>query len=168
MTGQSRTAHFVATLGWNKQELLERARGLLAPGKIDTLLKEKSEAYSRRRPAAEGLFAGAPDAIGNNMFWNTLYAPRQDLVFPSISRKWAHGAGWVLGEWDGFFGSLLTSLEDKDQSLATIRALLLAQTESGLIPNGVTGAGTSPDRSQPPVGAYCVWKCCSAIPTTKC
>ena len=164
VTGQSRTAHFVATLGWNKQELLERARGLLAPGKIDTLLKEKSEAYSRRRPAAEGLFAGAPDAIGNNMFWNTLYAPRQDLVFPSISRKWAHGAGWVLGEWDGFFGSLLTSLEDKDQSLATIRALLLAQTESGLIPNGVTGAGTSPDRSQPPVGAYCVWKVLQRYP----
>lgn len=164
VTGQSRTAHFVATLGWNKQELLERAHGLLAPGKIDAMLKERSEAYARRRPAAEGLFAGAPDAIGNNMFWNTLYAPQPDLVFPSISRKWAHGAGWVLGEWDGFFGSLLTSLEDKDQTLATIRALLLAQTESGFIPNGVTGGGDTPDRSQPPVGAYCVWKVLQRYP----
>jgi len=70
----------------------------------------------------------------------------------------------VLGEWDGFFGSLLTSLEDKDQSLATIRALLLAQTESGLIPNGVTGAGNFADRSQPPVGAYCVWKVLQRYP----
>src|SRR5271157_1640146 len=164
MTGESRTAHFVATLGWNKQELLGRAQALLAPEKIDVMLKEKSEAYARRRPAAEGPFAGAPDAIGNNMFWNTLYAPQPDLVFPSITRKWAHGAGWVLGEWDGFFGSLLSSLEDKDQSLATIRALLLAQTGSGLVPNVVTGGGDSPDRSQPPVGAYCVWKLLQRYP----
>ncbi|MFZ0760732.1 MAG: trehalase family glycosidase [Candidatus Sulfotelmatobacter sp.] len=164
VTGQSHTAHFVATLGWNKQELLGRAQALLAPGKIDALLQEKSEAYARRRPVAEGLFAGAPEAIGNNMFWNTLYAPQPDLVFPSISRKAAHDAGWVLGEWDGFFGSLLTSVEDKDQTLATIRALLLAQTESGLIPNGVTGAGVTPDRSQPPVGAYCVWKVLQRYP----
>jgi hypothetical protein len=164
MTGQSRTAHFVATLGWNKQELLARAQTLLVPGVVDAMLKKRSEAYAHQRPAADGLFAGAPDAIGNNMFWNTLYAPQPDLVFPSISRKGAHNAGWVLGEWDGFFGSLLTSLEDKDQSLAAIRALLLAQTKSGLIPNGVTGAGDTPDRSQPPVGAYCVWKVLQRYP----
>jgi hypothetical protein len=164
VTGQSRTAHFVATLGWNKQELLARAETLLSPGKIDDMLKKSSEAYARRRPAADGLFAGAAEAIGNNMFWNTLYAPQPDLVFPSISRKAAHNAGWVLGEWDGFFGSLLSSLEDKDQSLATIRALLLAQTESGFIPNGVTGGGITPDRSQPPVGAYSVWKVLQRYP----
>jgi Trehalase len=164
VTGQSRLAHFVATLGWNKQELLARAQTLLAPGSVDAMLKKSSEAYATRRPAADGLFAGAPAAIGNNMFWNTLYAPQPDLVFPSISRKAAHNAGWVLGEWDGFFGALLSSLEDKDQSLATIRALLLAQTESGLIPNGVTGGGNTPDRSQPPVGAYCVWKVLQRYP----
>jgi hypothetical protein len=105
------------------------------------MLKEKSEAYARRRPVADGLFAGATDAIGNNMFGNTLYAAQPDLVLPSISRKWAHGAGRVLGEWDGFFASVPSSLEAKDQSLATIRALLLAQTEGGLIPNGATGGG---------------------------
>jgi len=164
VTGQSRRAHFVATLGWDEQELLARARTLLAPGNVDAMLKKSSEAYAGRRPAADGLFAGSPDAIGNNMFWNTLYAPQPDLVFPSISRKAAHNAGWVLGEWDGFFGSLLSSLEDKDQSLATIRALLLAQTESGLIPNGVTGGGITPDRSQPPVGAYCVWRVLQRYP----
>ena len=164
VTWKSRTAHFVATLGWNKQEILGRAQALLSAGKIDDILKEKYEAYARRRPVADGMFAGATDAIGNNMFWNTLYAAQPDLVFPSISRKWAHGAGWVPGEWDGFFGSVLSSLEDKDQSLATIRALLLAQTEDGLIPNGVTGGGDTPDRSQPPVGAYRVWKVLQRYP----
>jgi hypothetical protein len=159
VTDNSHTAHFVATLGWDREQLLAQAQGLLTAGKINSILKEKAEAYAKRRPSAQGLFEGAPEAIGNNMFWNSLYAPQTDLVFPSISRHAAHGAGgWVLGEWDGFFGSLLTSLEDKDQTLATIRALLLAQTETGLVPNGVAGGGGTPDRSQPPVGSYAVWK----------
>jgi hypothetical protein len=154
----SKTAHFVAALGWNREALLTQSRELLEPGKIDSILKEKSEAYDQRRPSSKGLFESAPEAIANNMFWNTLYAPQHDLVFPSISRRAAHGAGgWVLGEWDGFFGSLLTSVEDKQQTLATLRALLFAQTQTGLIPNGVAG-GVTPDRSQPPVGSYCVWK----------
>lgn len=157
-TDESKTAHFVATLGWNRQELAAAAQNLLAPGRIDSILTEKSEAYAARRPASTGLFAGAPEIIGNNMFWNTLYAPQDDLVFPSISRRPAQRAGgWVLGEWDGFFGSLLTSLEDKNQTWATIRAILLAQTETGLVPNGIA-SGVTPDRSQPPVGAYAVWK----------
>jgi hypothetical protein len=110
------------------------------------------------------LFQGAAEAIGNNMFWNSLYAPQDDLVFPSISRRAAlRSGGWVLGEWDGFFGSLLTSLEDKDQSWATIRAILLAQTETGLVPNGIA-AGVTADRSQPPVGAYAVWKVYQCYP----
>jgi hypothetical protein len=158
-TGSNGTAHFVATLGWDKSALTSHAQDLLSAGKIDAILAEKSAAYSARRPSAQGLFEGAPEAIGDNMFWNSLYAPQTGLVFPSISRRAAHNAGgWVLGEWDGFFGSLLTSLEDKDQTLATIRTLLLAQTDTGLVPNGLAGSGGTPDRSQPPVGSYAVWK----------
>ena len=158
VTDDSKAAHFVATLGWNRHELVAQAQNLLAPGRIDSILKEKSEAYAVRRPSSTGLFEAAAEIIGNNMFWNTLYAPQHDLVFPSISRRPAQRAGgWVLGEWDGFFGSLLASLEDRDQTWATIRTILLAQTETGLVPNGI-GAGITPDRSQPPVGAYAVWK----------
>ena len=157
-TGNSHTAHFVAILGWENEQLAQRAEVLLAPGKIEAILEEKSEAYANRRPTAHGLFENAPEIIGNNMFWNSLYATRTDSIFPSISRKWAHGSGWVLGEWDGFLGSLLTSLEDKEQSWATIRAVLSAQTVTGLVPNGPGGGPMTPDRSQPPVGSYCVWK----------
>jgi hypothetical protein len=158
-TDASGTAHFVATLGWDADALTSQAQALLAPGKIDAILAEKSAAYAHRRPSAEGIFEGAPEAIGNNMFWNSLYAPQTRFVFPSISRRAAHNAGgWVLGEWDGFFGSLLTSLEDKDQSVDAIREILLAQTDTGLIPNGLAGGGGTPDRSQPPVGSYILWK----------
>ncbi|MGH9446425.1 MAG: MGH1-like glycoside hydrolase domain-containing protein, partial [Terriglobia bacterium] len=66
--------------------------------------------------------------------------------------------GWVVGEWDCFFGALLTSLEDTSQTEAGIKAILLAQTSTGLVPNMASGGGATPDRSEPPVGAYCVWK----------
>jgi hypothetical protein len=152
-------AHFVATLGWEKDALIRQGQELLAPGKIDAILKEKAESYATRRPAVKGLFEGAPEAIGNSMFWNTVYAPSNNLIFPSTSRHWAHAwGGWAVGEWDCFFDSLLTSLEDKAQTEAGIKAILLAQADSGLVPNVASGIGTSPDRSQPPVGSYLTWK----------
>ncbi|MGA3325658.1 MAG: trehalase family glycosidase [Terriglobia bacterium] len=151
--------HFVAVIGWEKESLLNQASALLAAGKIDAILKDKAEAYATRRPTVSGLFAGAPEAIGNSMFWNTLYAPQFDLIFPSISRNWAHGwGGWVVGEWDCFFGALLTSLEDEPQTSAGIHAILSSQTDTGLVPNISAGNGITADRSQPPVGSYVVWK----------
>lgn len=159
LTGDSETAYFVAKLGWDRNTLVGEARELLQGGKIASILGEKAEAYSRRRPTVTGLFQGAAHAIGNNMFWNTLYAPSDNLIFPSISRHWAQGSGgWVVGEWDCFFGALLTSVEGPAQTEAAIKAVLLAQTPTGLVPNMVSGSGTTPDRSEPPVGAYCVWK----------
>ena len=153
------TAHFVANLGWDKAILTNQARDLLTAGKIDAILAEKANAYAARRPSVKGLFEGAPEAIGNSMFWNTLYAPSTDLIFPSISRSWASGwGGWVVGEWDCFFGALLTSLEDKSQSVAGIKAILLAQMDSGLVPNAAAASGITAGRSQPPVGSYLVWK----------
>lgn len=158
-TGRSGTAHFVAELGWDQSTILKRARELLQAGKIDSILREKSEAYAQERPAATGLFAGAAHAIGNAMSWNAVYARSDNLIFPSISRRWAHDwGGWAEGEWDCFFGALLSSLESKTLAEASVKAVLLAQTPTGLVPNVLSGSGFSPDRSEPPVGAYCVWK----------
>jgi putative isomerase len=93
------------------------------------------------------------------MFWNTLYAGPAQSPFPSISRAWAKNfGGWVVGEWDCFFGTLLSSVEDKAQTQDAVRAILSAQTETGVVPNVASGSGITPDRSQPPVGAYTVWK----------
>lgn len=152
-------AHFVLALGWEEKALSNRAQELLAPGKIDTILSQKSEAYSNRRPNVTGMFAGSPEAIGNSMFWNSIYAPSLNLAFPSISRSWASGwGGWVVGEWDAFFGAILTSLEDSSQSRAAIQAILSAQDDNGLVPNATSASGDTPGRSQPPVGAYATWK----------
>lgn len=158
-TSDAGTAHFVAEIGWERDALLSQARDSLQAGKIDSILRDRAAAYAKRRPTATGLFSGAAHAIGNSMFWNSLYAPSNKLIFPSISRHWAHGwGGWVIGEWDCFFGALLTSLEDTAQTEAGVKAILLAQTATGLVPNMASGEGTTPDRSEPPVGAYCVWE----------
>lgn len=160
-TDASNSARFVAMLGWEEASLIRKGKELFDSGKIDALLKEKAASYATRRPSVKGVFEGAPEAIGNSMFWNTLYAPSNDLTFPSISRRWTRTwGGWVVGEWDCFFGALLTSLEDKAQTAAAIKAILLAQTDTGLVPNMAAGGGTTPDRSQPPVGSYVTWKVC--------
>ena len=152
-------AHFVAKIGWNSVEMSQSAHQLLASGHIDSILDRKAASYAARRPHITGLFAGAPEAIGNSMFWNSLYVPALGLEFPSISRNWAHGfGGWVVGEWDCFFGSLLTDVEDPLQTAAGVRAILSAQSPNGVVPNVDAANGTSPDRSQPPVGAYIVLK----------
>ncbi len=159
VTDGSSTAHFVATIGWHVPELSDGAKQLLQPGKIDAILDRKAALYQERRPHIQGLFNGAPEAIGNSMFWNTLYVPALGLEFPSISRHWAKQfGGWVVGEWDCFFGSLLTNVEDTAQTSAAVRAILLSQSSNGVVPNIDGGSGTSPDRSQPPVGSYAVWK----------
>lgn len=151
--------HFVATVGFDTPELSSRAGVLLAPGQIDRILDGNSKQYEQSRPRVEGLFGGASYPIGNTMFWNTLYVPSIDLEFPSISRRWAKGfGGWVVGEWDCFFGTLLTNIEDSAQSSAATRAILLSQSPNGVVPNIDGGSGTSPDRSQPPIGSYVVWK----------
>ena len=64
----------------------------------------------------------------------------------------------MVGEWDCFFGALLTSLEDNAQTAAGIKAILLAQMDSGLVPNATAASGITSGRSQPPVGSYVVWK----------
>ena len=152
-------AHFVAKIGWNSTEVSLSAHRLLASGNIDSIIDRKAGSYASRRPHITGLFAGAPEAIGNSLFWNSLYVPSLGLEFPSISRNWAHGfGGWVVGEWDCFFGSLLTNVEDSQQTSAGVRAILLAQTPNGVVPNVDAANGISPDRSQPPVGAYIVLK----------
>ena len=81
VTGPAGSAHFVAVLGWSWEDLMKSAHGLLKAGKIDAILKQKSEHYSLWRSKVMGLFEGAAGAIGNSMFWNTLCAPSNGLIF---------------------------------------------------------------------------------------
>ena len=158
-TSSVKAAHFVATIGWDQAPMMAVAKDWLVPGKIDALLEKNAAEYAHHRPAIQGLFAGAPEAIGNNMFWSSIFAPAYNMIFPTDTRAWAHDyGGWMVFEWDNFFNAVLTSLEDKVQAADEIKSTFLGQETSGLIPNAVSPAVRTPDRSEPPVGAYCIWK----------
>jgi hypothetical protein len=80
------------------------------------------------------------------------------MIFPSDSRLDAHAwGGWIAGEWD-FFTTFLTSVEDASQTEAYVKAILLSQTSTGMVPNMASASSTTTDRSNPPVGAFTVWK----------
>lgn len=156
--GNSQPVHFVAKLGWNSAALTSDASALLTPGRIDSILDQKAKAYESSRPTATGLFQGAAHAVSNSILWNTLYAPKYNLFFPSDSRLDAQQwGGWIAGEWD-FFTTLLTSLEDPAETEAYAKAILLSQTSTGLVPNMASASRSTPDRSNPPVGAFSIWK----------
>src|SRR5438477_4356228 len=78
-------AHFVAKIGWNPAEMSEYVHRLLTSGQIDSILDRKAESYAGRRPHITGLFAGAPEAIGNSLFWYRFVVPSLGREFPSIS-----------------------------------------------------------------------------------
>jgi hypothetical protein len=158
-TSNAKAAHFVATIGWDAAPMKAIAKDWLTPGKIDALLDKNAAEYAIHRPTISGLFEGAPEAIGNNMFWSSIYAPGYNMIFPTDTRAWAHNyGGWMVFEWDNFFNAVLTSVEDKVQAADEVKATFLGQQTNGLIPNAYSPAVQTPDRSEPPVGAYLTWK----------
>ncbi len=155
----SSTAHFVISLGWDQHEQSGVAQRLLSPSVIDRILDANAAHYEAERPRVRGLFARSAEAIAETALWNTTYIPSLDLEFPTISRSWSSRyGGWMVGEWDSFFDALLVGIEDPAQASAAIRVILGAQTSDGLVPNIAGGTGVTSDRSQPPIGAYMVWK----------
>lgn len=149
--------HFVALVGLDREALIARAQKLLAGSFIDSTLADKAAAYAKRRPSTQGLFEGAAEPIGNTEFWNSVYDPFVGETWPALCRGMIN-AGWLGAGWDSFFTAILSSLEDQSQSAASIRVMLGAQTKTGMVPNLATPSGGTPDRAQPPVASYLVWK----------
>ena len=135
-----------------------------SPASFDSILDRAAAAYAAKRPAAKGDWGDFIGAIADNLNNSRLYASDDHRVAISVSRGWAkdvNNAPYFC--WDSFFNGALSCLDDPATARETVRAILSWQTSSGLVPNyghWIQGDGTrsSDDRSQPPVGAMCVWK----------
>lgn len=136
---------------------------------IDETLNRATQAYEMRRPKAEGTIGDFLGAIADNLNNSRLYSNDNDMLAISVSRFWTRGINNnPYFCWDSFFSGLLACLDNPQMGRQTVRAILSCQTEDGLVPNfghWVKGPGygsgtlrVSADRSQPPVGALCVWK----------
>ncbi len=131
---------------------------------IDSLLQERAKAYEAERPRWKGEWEGLISSISNNLFWMILYQPDKNRLYIPAGRKWIFPAPdgtrdyWTIFEWDAFFNALEASVESKQIALAEIKAVLETQYPWGNIPNWRSARGGTPDRSQPPVGSFVVWK----------
>jgi glycogen debranching enzyme len=141
----ARPVRFVAGLG--RLPAFTRVNGLLAAAQ---------KRYEARRPAASGDWG----AIVDNMNNSRIYSSDNHVLAHSVSRGWAGGNPNhdPYFCWDSFFTANLACLDDLHTAENTVRAILSCQTPEGLVPNFGHWPAASDDRSQPPVGALCVWK----------
>jgi len=124
---------------------------------IKTII-EKQKSELKRQALNYGELADLYEAIQTVMAWNVIYDPEKDRVIIPVSRYWNYiWAGYVLFDWDSYFGAYMLSLYNK--SLAFVAAVEITKeiTPSGFIPNWAGSYGrASFDHSQPPVGSLMV------------
>ena len=136
---------------------------LPALGKVDGILEAAQKRYAARRPVASGEWGDFVGAIADNMNNSRTYSNTNHALNHAVSRGWSNGPnGAPYFCWDSFFTANLACLDDPTMARQTVRAMLSYQDDKGLVPNfahvGKNGDEISSDRSQPPVGALCVWK----------
>ncbi len=105
--------------------------------------------------AAFGVHTEAYAAMKSCLAWDTVYECEHDRVCSPVSRNWCMlWGGYVLFDWDTYFGAMLASLENKE--LAQLNAIAITDeiTPDGFIPNYGSAHGAKTfDRTQPPVGS---------------
>jgi len=132
---------------------------------IAGILTEERDRYLKKRVSIKGgLFAGVPEAITNNLFWMILYQPGAHRLYTPAGRRWIfprpEGGSdhWTIFAWNSFFNALELAVESPKLATDAVKAVLDTQYPSGNIPNWRSRYSGTPDRSQPPVGTYCVLK----------
>ena len=138
------------------------------PRKAEVALTTARSSYLKTRLWSEGDWGGFVDPIQNQMGNSKVYSIETGRLAQIVSRRWCLPDGQVLFCWDSFFNGLLSSLEDTAGARQTVRAALNGVTPDGFVPNfSGRGWGSSFDRSQPCVGAMCVWKIHQRSPDTE-
>jgi hypothetical protein len=156
--------YFVASVAQDMRILRNQIYRYKNEAIIDKFLQEEEGRYQRKRIKIEGLYEGAGKAITNNLFWTTLYQPGHHRLYTPAGRRWIFPSEqgrdqWTVYGWNAFFDALLLSVESVKYSKDVLRSVLETQYPSGNIPQWRGKFGGTPDRSQPPVGSFVVWKC---------
>ena len=163
-TERDRTLYFIAAVGEDARVLNNQVYRYKNWKAIDSFLDDEETRYKSQRVRVDGLFKGAAEAISNNLFWMTLYQPDLHRLYTPAGRRWVFPRPdgtpdqWTIFEWDSFFNALEASVESGRHARDIARAVLETQYPTGNIPNWRGQASGTPDRSQPPVGAYVILK----------
>ncbi len=140
-----------------------RCNNEMAPYEIDKLIDNSRKEYEKKMVSGKGMIREVPEAISKGIAWNTIYEPIKKRYCTPVSREWCAGNGtgfgsYVLFEWDTFLAGILSSSYSKELAYTHIDSILSEATQAGFIPNFASQFSSSEDRSQPPVGSYCVLK----------
>lgn len=161
---KEKSLYFVAGVGEDPIILRNHIYRYKNKKTIDSFIEEEENRYAKKRVKVEGLFEGVAESIANNIFWMILYQPGSHRLYTPAGRRWifprTDGSPdhWTIFEWDSFFNALEVSVESFKHANDVVRAVLETQYPNGNIPNWRGRFGGTPDRSQPPVGAYIVLK----------
>lgn len=123
---------------------------------IQSILESESKKLENLK-ANYGEQAEIFNALQSSIAWNVIYDPLNKRVVAPVSRSWNewHG-GYVMFCWDTYFVSYMASLYNKELAYANAIAITNEIVESGFVPNFADAIVKSRDRSQPPVGSFCV------------
>ncbi len=123
-----------------------------------------SREYEAQRVTVDGDWGGLASAVTNNLHWTVCLQPERQRLYTPAGRRWIFPAKeverehWTLFCWDSFFNALELSLESPDLAESSLAAVLESQYPNGNIPNWRGRFAGTPDRSQPPIGSFAVYK----------
>jgi neutral trehalase len=163
-TEKQRVLYFIAAVDSDPRVLSNQVYRYKNWKTIETILDDDETRYQSQRVRVDGLFKGAAETVSNNLFWMTLYQPDNHRLYTPAGRRWIfpqpNGSPdqWTIFEWDSFFNALEASIESAKHARDIVTAVLETQYPNGNIPNWRGRSSGTPDRSQPPVGAYVVLK----------
>lgn len=155
---------FGAALCPSVEEAIASAEALTSQAGIDGLLAGAAQAYQEARVSVEEEDRDLAESITNNLHWMVALQPEAGRLYAPAGRCWIFPRReggrdhWTIFEWDGFFGALELALESPELARSALAAVLDTQYPNGNIPNWRSRQAGTPDRSQPPLGAYVVLK----------
>jgi len=135
----------------------------LSPEEMDSYIESKRAKRENWYVKGGERLRETPEAIIKGIAWNLIYEPIHNRICTPVTRAWCVNNGfgfgsYVLFEWDTFFNGLLSGIQDKKLAEQQVYSILQEMTGDGMVPNFGSQRGKSVDRSQPPVGSYCILK----------
>ncbi len=140
---------------------------------VPQILSSGWAAYISGRPHASGDWGDFISPISMAANSGVVYQPDLSNITATVARQWCLPKGCVLFAWDSFFNSTLLSLNDGGvgpwYARRQLAGVLHFQMNNGMICNFANwdrkysqydklNPHYSPDRSEPPVSAMCVWQ----------
>lgn len=150
--------YFSVNVANSFEEATQRAKSALELYSEFDKLKEKVMSCL---PKQSGELPDSIDAIRDVMAWNTIEDKINNRVFTSITRYWIDKkfGGWFMWQDDIFYHALLNAFSgDFSMARENLNAVMSTLTPDGNLACLMSEYTEWVDRSQPPIGAFILWK----------